>query len=84
MMFPTWKFEVNGFLIIPRIWFEIKIVRLTWWSRFSKAKRADYEKISQAHKKARHEKNPEKYLDPDATPEINESKFLSSFPRTKE
>ena len=59
----------------------MKIVRLTWWSRFSKAKRADYEKISQAHKKARHEKNPEKYSDPDATPEINESKFFSSFPR---
>ena len=62
----------------------MKIVRLTWWSRFSKAKRADYEKISQAHKKARHEKNPEKYSDPDATPEINESKFLSSFSRVNE
>jgi len=49
------------------------IVRLTWWSRFSKAKRADYEKISQAHKKARFEKNPEKYADPNAPPEVNEN-----------
>ena len=53
----------------------VKIVRLTWWSRFSKAKRADYEKISQAHKKARFEKNPEKYADPNAPPEVNESKL---------
>ena len=51
------------------------MVRLTWWSRFSKAKRADYEEISQAHKKARFEKNPEKYTDPNAPPEINESKL---------
>ena len=48
---------------------------MTWWTRFSTAKRADFEATSYAHKKARYEKNPDKHDDPDAPPKINESKL---------
>jgi len=48
-------------------------LRLTWWTRFSTAKRADFEATSHAHKKARFEKNPDNNDDPDAPPKINQN-----------
>ena len=54
------------------------LYRLTWWTRYTTAKRLDYEAVSQDHKSRRHQKDPEKYDDPYSTPEINESKLIYS------
>ena len=65
-------FSISSFIDL------IQTLRLTWWTRFSTAKRRDYEEISKSHKRARHIKEPEKYEDPDKTLAINESMWLIS------
>ena len=48
------------------------IYRLTWWSRFSTAKRTDIEKESKNRKLQRHKLDPEKFDDPFAPEVVDE------------
>ena len=48
------------------------LYRLTWWSRFSTAKRNDIDEISKEKKRRKYQIDPEKYPDPDAPPENTE------------
>ena len=54
------------------------LVRLTWWSRFSKGKRKDYDKVSRQHKIARFESNPNKFKHPDAVDDNSDGLEISN------
>ena len=41
------------------------LIRLTWWSRFSRAERKDYDAVSRSHKIARFSADPEEFKHPD-------------------
>ena len=49
------------------------LYRLTWWSRFTTAKRLDVEAESIARKRQKHKLNPEKFPDPDREDDVNET-----------